>query len=795
MTALTFEIDGLNCASCVGRAEAALQTVKGLQDINVNLVTSQARVQITSPQDVVALQSALEKAGKPARAHRYAVAIEGMSCASCVGRVEAALQAVPEVIDAQVNLAMGQAQIASLASDPKTVLDALDSIGYTASVTSDTTQAAHDDEAQTAKRAAIISALLTAPVFILEMGGHVFPAFHHFIHQTIGMQTSWMIQCILTTIVLVWPGRIFYQKGVPSLMRFAPDMNALVVLGASAAYLYSLVALFIPEVLPTASRVVYFEAAAVIVTLILVGRFLEARAKGQTGAAIRALVGLRPDTAWVERDGDVIECPLDEVVLGDVVQLRPGARVAVDGRVESGESWLDESMLTGEPLPVFKHEGAKVTAGTINGTGALRYRATAIGQDTVLARIITMVSEAQGARLPIQDLVNRVTAWFVPAVLVVASLTVAAWLIWGPSPSLSYALVAGVSVLIIACPCAMGLATPTSVMVGTGRAAQKGVLFRKGDALQALQGVNIVAFDKTGTLTEGTPKVTDVVALDTVPTDEVVAFAAALEGQSEHPIARAIVEKAKGQKLPSVTQFQSITGMGIEGYIGQDRLLVGNARLMRDKGVDLKNAPAPSVHTVVLVAQNDRLIGAITVADPIRESARQMIKGLKDQGLQTALISGDAIGVAQAVGAELGIDHVVADVMPDGKVAGLKDLAAGRKIAFVGDGINDAPALASADVGIAIGSGTDVAIEAADVVLMSHDLSAVQNAFAISHATLRNIRQNLIWAFGYNTLLIPVAAGVLFPFIGVLLSPALAAGAMALSSVFVVTNALRLKRA
>jgi Cu+-exporting ATPase len=626
---------------------------------------------------------------------------------------------------------------------------------------------------------------------------------HDLIMGSIGTQTSWLIQFALTSAVLLGPGRQFYRKGIPALLKGAPDMNSLVALGTGAAYVYSVVATFLPALLPDTLRAVYFEAAAVIVVLILIGRTLEARAKGRTGAAIQKLLGLRAQTARVIREGETAEVPIDSLSLGDLVEVRPGERIAVDGRVVEGESHVDESMITGEPIPLAKGIGDWVTGGTVNAAGGLRFRVTAVGADTTLSRIIKMVEEAQGAKLPIQGLVDRITLWFVPAVLAVAALTVLAWLILGPDPALTFALVAGVSVLIIACPCAMGLATPTSIMVGTGRAAEMGVLFRKGDALQGLSGVGVVALDKTGTVTEGRPELTDLVLAEGFERADVLSRVAALEARSEHPIAAAIVRAAQAEGVGShdVSEFTSLTGLGVRAKVGGRDVLVGADRLLMKEGIDpgalaeVEIDLARRGRTALYAAMDGRVAAVIGVADPVKPSSRAAIAALHAQGLRVAMITGDKRETAEAIAAETGIDAVIAGVLPDGKVAALKDLRGeGRTIAFVGDGINDAPALAQADVGIAIGTGTDVAIESADVVLMSGDLRGVVNAFEVSRRTMGNIKQNLFWAFGYNIALIPVAAGVLYPAFGVLLSPILAAGAMALSSVFVLTNALRLRR-
>ncbi|NNJ66853.1 MAG: copper-translocating P-type ATPase, partial [Boseongicola sp.] len=656
--------------------------------------------------------------------------------------------------------------------------------------------ASPQDEAEGAAllRSVWIAGLLVLPVFLIEMGGHFIPGVHALVGETIGHQASRVLQFFLIGAVLLGPGRVFFARGVPALLKGAPEMNSLVALGTGAAFLYSTVATFLPGVLPGNARGVYFEAAGVIVVLILLGRLLEARAKGRTGAAVRALVGLRPDTARVLRGGDVVEVPVASVVVGDVVQLQPGARVPVDGVVVKGASFVDEAMLTGEPVPVEKGAGDAVTGGTVNGAGLLEVRVSEVGADTVLARIIAMVQDAQGAKLPVQAVIDRVTGVFVPVVLGIALVTVLVWLAFGPG--LGEALVAGVSVLIIACPCAMGLATPTSIMVGTGRGAELGVLFRKGAALQSLRDVDVVAFDKTGTLTEGRPEVTDVVTAESFERDAVLSAAAAVEAGSEHPIAEAILRAAG--KVPSAEDFKSVTGAGVSALVDGVRVLVGSATLLSDAGIevaplaDAADRLAGEGKTAFFVAIGGALAGVIAVADPIREGAAKVVSDLHEMGVKVAMVSGDRRATAEVIGATLDVDLVEADAAPDDKVRILQRL--GGKVAFVGDGINDAPALAAADVGIAIGTGTDVAVETADVVLMSGDPAGVVRALGLSRAAMRNIYQNLGWAFGYNVMLIPVAAGVLYPAFGLVLSPMLAAGAMAFSSVAVVTNALRLRR-
>ncbi|WP_269585430.1 heavy metal translocating P-type ATPase [Roseibium sp. Sym1] len=804
---VTLSVQGMSCASCVGRVERGLKSVDGLEDVAVNLASESAQF-TAAPDHVAAAVAKLDELGYPARTQTVTLNIQSMSCASCVGRVDKALEAVPGVLDVSVNLAAETATVtfAEGAVSVQDLVKASADIGYPASVAeAGATQDRSERKAEEARdlaRKMAIAAAFALPVFLIEMGGHLVPSLHHLISTTIGQQASWYLQFALTTIVLFGPGRAFYAKGIPALLKGAPDMNSLVAVGTGAAYLYSVVATFLPVLIPAEVRAVYFEAAAVIVVLILLGRFLEARAKGRTGAAIQKLLGLQVKTARVLREGEITEVPIETLATGDVVVVRPGERIAVDGEVIEGASHVDESMITGEPVPVAKSAGAAVTGGTVNGTGGLQFRATRVGADTTLSQIIRMVEEAQGAKLPIQGLVDRITLWFVPAVMTVALVTVLVWLLVGPDPALTFALVAGVSVLIIACPCAMGLATPTSIMVGTGRAAEMGVLFRKGDALQQLADVGVVALDKTGTVTEGRPELTDLVLAPGFERSFVLSRIAAVEARSEHPVAEAILRAARneGLELPDASGFASITGHGVDAVVDGVRVLVGADRLMEREGVATsalageETGLAKRGRTALYAAIDGQVAAVIGVADPVKQSSRAAIAALHAQGLKVAMITGDKRETAEAIAAETGIDTVIAGVLPDGKVTALTGLKeGGLKIAFVGDGINDAPALAHADVGIAIGTGTDVAIESADVVLMSGDLRGVVNAHEVSRRTMRNIRENLFWAFAYNTALIPVAAGALYPAFGILLSPVLAAGAMALSSVFVLTNALRLR--
>ena len=745
----------------------------------------------------------------PAAADPAAVvlSIDGMTCASCVARVERALAAVPGVTSAMVNLATERATILG-AAEAGLLVKAVEDAGYDAR---SAPQAARGDPGAEARKAEdmarlqrdlVLAAALSLPVFVLEMGAHLFAPVHDLILRTIGMPASWWLQFALATLVLAGPGRRFYTKGYPALWRAAPDMNSLVAVGTSAAYGYSVVATFAPALLPPGTINVYYEAAAVIVTLILLGRFLEARAKGRTSGAIRRLIGLQAKTALVRRGGQVAEVPIADVRPGDIVEVRPGARVQVDGTVIEGESWIDESMISGEPLPVAKAVGSAVTGGTVNQTGALAITATAVGEATMLAQIIRMVEAAQGGKLPIQALVDRITLWFVPVVMALAGLTFAVWLIFGPEPALTLGLVNAVAVLIIACPCAMGLATPTSIMVGTGRGAEMGILFRKGEALQALQGVAVVALDKTGTLTEGKPVLTDLTLAPGFARPQVLAAVAAAEAKSEHPIARAIVQAAvaEGLTLPAVTRFGSVTGFGVVAEVAGQQVQIGADRYMAQVGLDVAVFAAEAERlggegkTPLYAAIDGRLAAVLAVADQVKHTTPAAIKALHALGLKVVMITGDNRRTAQAIAGPLQIDEVVAEVLPGDKVAAIKRLKSLGRVAYVGDGINDAPALAEADVGIAVGTGTDIAIEAADVVLMSGRLTGIPDAIALSRATMGNIRHNLFWAFAYNAALIPVAAGALYPAYGLLLSPVFAAGAMALSSVFVLGNALRLRR-
>ncbi|MEL6772060.1 MAG: heavy metal translocating P-type ATPase [Bacteroidota bacterium] len=748
--------------------------------------------------------------------HTATLSVQGMTCAACSGRVERALGKVPGVEEATVNLATERAtvrfrtaEVARLDLD-QVVRDAGYDVITVAEAASDPVPARDDaeQEARAQERRSLqrrlwIAAGFTLPIVLLDMGAMLVPPVHEALIALLPMQTWRFVFFALASVVQFGPGLRFYRTGWAAVRHGAPDMNTLVALGTSAAYGYSVIATFLPSILPPDANHVYYEASATVITLILLGKYLEALAKGRTSEAIRALLRLQPDTARVERSGRFTELAIAEVVVGDHVQVRPGERVPIDGVVIEGRSFVDEAMLTGEPVPVEKGEGDNVVGGTVNQAGSFTLTATQVGGDTVLQQIVRMVEAAQGSKPAVQALADRVVAVFVPIVLVIAAVTFAVWLAVGPDPGLTYALVAAVSVLIIACPCAMGLATPTAVMVGTGKAAQHGVLFRRGEALQTLTEVEVVALDKTGTLTEGRPTLTDVETAPGFDDDEVLRLVAAVEARSEHPIAAALVRAAveRGLDIPSVSRFRATPGYGVAGAIDGRTIAVGADRFMAQHGLDVDAFAAVAERlaaagkTPLYAAIDGHLAAILAVADPVKPTTPAAIASLQGLGLRVAMVTGDNDATAWAVANRLGIDEVRAEVLPADKAYVVDALQRdGRRVAFVGDGINDAPALAQADVGVAIGTGTDIAIEAADLVLMGGDLNGLVRARSLARATLRTIRQNLFWAFAYNVVLIPVAAGVLYPFTGTLLSPVFAAAAMGLSSVFVLANALRLRR-
>ncbi|GJE56395.1 MULTISPECIES: heavy metal translocating P-type ATPase [Methylobacterium] len=808
---ITLPIEGLSCASCVSRVERALLDLPDVRDVSVNLATGKASLSLPAGMPAHRVAEAIAAAGYTVPETTSAVGIGGMTCASCVARVERTLLRIPGVTGAVVNLASGRAELrhadgtVAMAEIEETVRQAgfeLQSVGSDAGRTPDREDRQARETAQL-WRDVRLSALLAAPVVLLDMGGHFIPGFHESVDGLFGNGANALLQAALATLVLAWPGRRFFRSGIPGLLRGHPDMNALVALGAGAAYLASMIATLAPGLLPQGGAQLYFEASVLIVTLILLGRALEARARGRTGAAIARLLDLAPKTARVMRDGEETEILVTDLKLGDRVRVRPGERVPADGRLVAGASWIDESMVTGEPDPVRKGEGDATIGGTLNTSGGFDLRVETVGSGTVLAQIARMVEAAQGGKLPVQGLVDRITARFVPAVLAISAATFLAWLALAPSPALGPALVHAIAVLIIACPCAMGLAVPVAIMVGTGRAAERGVLFRKGSALQVLENVKVVAFDKTGTLTEGRPRLTDLVTAEGFSREEVLAAAGAVEARSEHPIARAIVTAAReAGSIAEVEAFEAIPGHGVTGRVAGREIAIGAKRLMERLGIpagsldDAAERLGASGHSPLYAAIDGRLAALIAVADSVRPDAEGVIRSLQARGLVVAMITGDDRRTAQAVAATLGIDAVAAEVLPAGKVEAIERFRESHgSVAFVGDGINDAPALSGADVGIAIGTGTDVAIASADVVLMSCALGGVEEAFVLSRATMRTIRQNMFWAFAYNVGLIPVAAGALAAAGIPMLPPIVAASAMMLSSVCVVTNALRLRHA
>lgn len=737
---------------------------------------------------------------------RADIGVGGMTCAACVRRVERALTRQEGVVSASVNLATGKAHVEYHPDKiaPEALSVAIAGAGYQPlpmdEERGDSSEAG--DGHEELGRDLILAAALAIPLVALVMIPMMIPALMHFMHGLLPTAAWRWMEFALATPIVFFAGRRFLHHGWSELRHWNPGMNALVMIGSLAAWGYSSLVLLTPDLFPAGTDNLYFEAAGVIVTLILLGRYLEARARGRTSQAIKRLLQLQSRNARVLRNGEETEMPIESVIAGDRILVRPGERIPVDGIVVQGNSYVDESMITGEPVPVAKEAGMEVIGGTINGTGALHFQATRVGAGTVLAQIIRMVEEAQASKPPIQQIADRIAGVFVPIVILIAAATFVAWMLLGPQPTLNYAFVAAVSVLLIACPCAMGLATPTAIMVASGKAAEMGVLFRRGTALELLARADTVIFDKTGTLTRGHPALTDMHTPDGRD-DELLALAAGAEALSEHPVAKAILSACEERSLAvaPATHAEAIPGLGIAASVSGKTVRIGSERYMRQIGIELGASASTGQHwaeqgkTVLYLAVEERMAGILAIADPIKDGARATVNGLHALGLKTAILSGDNQYTAAAVAGELGITQVIAEVMPAQKAAEVKRLRAeGRRVAFVGDGINDAPALAEADIGIAIGTGTDVAIEAGDVILMRGDPRALLDAIGLSRRTLRTIRLNFFWAYAYNVVLIPVAAGALFPLTGLLLNPMLAAGAMSVSSLFVVGNSLRLKR-
>ena len=815
-----YAVQGLSCASCAHAVEVALQAVTGVKSAQVNLATEKVSLETEGSVSPLDLQAAVQAAGYdlvlPQVTQNFA--LTGMSCASCAANIESAVSSLPEVSAASVNLATEVLSVTYQlgAINEEIICQTVAEAGYQAQVLADqagASQAQIQQEADQAAQAKAshqaalwrrfwLSAIFALPLLCLamaEMVGLTLPTWLS--HRGDG-QLFVSLQLALTLPIL-WLGRSFFLNGFKHLVKGHPNMDSLVALGTSAAVAYSLyssIQVWLGD--HHAAMSLYYESAGVILTLVTLGKYFEARSKGQTSAAIQALIKLAPQEAQVLREGQEVTLPLDQVQVGDLVRVRPGQKIPVDGRVVEGQSWVDESMLTGESLPVAKKVGDQVVGASLNQQGSLIVETNKVGQDTTLAQIIHLVQAAQGSKAPIAQLADRVSAVFVPVVMTLALVAGLAWYLIG-GQSWAFALTISIAVLVIACPCALGLATPTAIMVGTGKGAEQGILIKSGTALEMAHQVNAVVLDKTGTLTQGQPQVTDVLPLTGWTPDQLLALAAAAEVNSEHPLGQAIVAGARERELalPEVTDFQSLTGSGIQVRLDQATYYLGNRRLMQEQGLDLGQAEdqaaalAAGGKTPIYVANEHELLGLIAVADPLKETSPEAVRRLKAMGLQVIMLTGDNAKTAQALAAEAGIDQVISDVLPADKAQVVADLQAkGLKVAMVGDGINDAPALAQADVGLAIGRGTDVAIESADMVLMGSDLISVATAIKLSQATIRNIKENLFWAFAYNVLGIPVAMGVLHLFGGPLLNPMLAGAAMSFSSVSVIVNALRLRR-
>ena len=827
---ITLPIEGMTCASCVSHVEKALQGVPGVSGVSVNLGTEKASLEYSSGDAPVdQLRQAVADAGYKVATTKTTLNISGMTCAACVFHVENALKGVSGVVEATVNLATEKATVEYTAGtvDNEGFRQAITKAGYQVTGTGDGPMDAKEElerlskvkEIQALRRRFLLSA---AGGILLLLGAFgPFPWVPPLMKLGFYPFLLWAV----ATPVQFWAGWSFYTSGFGALRHGTANMHTLIAIGTTTAYLFSaavvLLGALAPEFLAQQGigREVYFDTASIIIALILLGRYLEARARGSTSEAIRRLIGLRPNTARVIRDGQEIDVPVETVEVDDFILVRPGEKIPVDGEVTEGISTVDESMLTGESMPVDKDPGKQVFGATINKFGTFKLRATKEGKDTVLAQIIQLVEDAQGSKAPIQRLADQVAAYFVPAVIVIALAAFLFWMLLGPAPALTFAVLVFVAILIIACPCALGLATPTAIIVGTGRGAEQGVLIRSAQALEITHRVNVVVLDKTGTLTTGKPVVTDLLP-SVVSEVDLLRLAASLERGSEHPLGEAIVQEARSRNLELETTrgFEALPGRGVQAQLNGDVLRMGNIALMEANGIALDGlvekaqAMAAQGKTTMYLSAGDKAVGVIAVADTLKENSRESVAQLRAMGLEVVMLTGDNAQTAEAIAKQLGVYNVEAEVLPADKVEVVRRLQSqGKVVAMVGDGINDAPALVQADVGMSMGAGTDVAMESADITLMRSDVASVIGAINLSRATIRTIKQNLFWAFVYNILLIPVAAGVLYPVFGAMggvpdglgfffgeqgfLNPVLAALAMAFSSVTVVTNSLRLRRA